>query len=126
MKIVHVGLIVSDLTTAGRFYSEILGLESAQRPELGFPGLFFNLADGQQIHLMQLDNPYQDCAQPAHGGRDHHVALSTGNLSAIRAKLDAANIAYTLSKSGRDALFTRDPDGNAIELCQMPTSRHEA
>ncbi len=119
MKIMHVGLIVGDLTAAASFYGDILGLKPAARPDLGFSGLFFDLADGQQIHLMQLDNPYQGCPQPAHGGRDRHVALSTDDLTAIRNKLDAAGIGYTMSKSGRAALFTRDPDGNVIELCEM-------
>ncbi|MDQ6987274.1 MAG: VOC family protein [Mariprofundaceae bacterium] len=118
MNIMHVGLLVSDLSAAGSFYGDILGLEMAERPDLGFPGLFFDLAGGQQIHLMQLDNPYRDCSRPAHGGRDRHVALSTDDLNAIRNKLDAAHISYTLSKSGRAALFTRDPDGNVIELCE--------
>jgi glyoxylase I family protein len=30
--------------------------------------------------------------------------------------LDGARIAYTLSRSGRAALFCRDPDGNALEF----------
>ncbi|MGR9099900.1 MAG: VOC family protein, partial [Gammaproteobacteria bacterium] len=27
---------------------------------------------------------------------------------------------YTLSKSGRQALFCRDPDGNALEILELP------
>ncbi|MDX8391854.1 MAG: VOC family protein [Mariprofundaceae bacterium] len=118
MKMMHVGLIVGDLIAAGSFYRDILGLKTAERPDLGFAGLFFDLENGQQIHLMQLHNPYLGYEQPAHGGRDRHVALCVDDLSAIRARLDAAAIAYTMSKSGRAALFTHDPDGNTIELCQ--------
>jgi len=29
-------------------------------------------------------------------------------------------VPYTLSRSGRRALFCRDPDGNAIELVEVP------
>jgi len=118
MRLFHVGLIVADLEKSADFYEGVLGLARAARPDLGFDGVFYDLGSGQQIHLMQLDNPYQDCAQPAHGGRDHHVALYVDDFTAIRNKLDAANIPYTPSKSGRAALFTRDPDGNAVELCQ--------
>jgi glyoxylase I family protein len=30
-----------------------------------------------------------------------------------------AGISYTLSKSGRPAIFARDPDGNALEFTQV-------
>jgi glyoxylase I family protein len=33
--------------------------------------------------------------------------------------LDAAGIGYTLSRSGRRALFCRDPDQNALEFIQQ-------
>ncbi|GAV20075.1 glyoxylase I family protein [Mariprofundus micogutta] len=116
MQIKHVGLIVSDLEQAAEFYEGILGLQRIKRPELGFAGLWYGLEEGQQIHLMQLDDPYADCNRPAHGGRDHHVALMTDHFDAIRAQLESAGIDYTMSKSGRDALFCRDPDNNTIEL----------
>ena len=35
-----------------------------------------------------------------------------------------AGIPYTMSKSGRPVIFTRDPDGNALE-CQ-PSYMHDA
>jgi glyoxylase I family protein len=41
------------------------------------------------------------------------------SLEGLRARLDAAGLTYTLSQSGRPALFTRDPDGNALELVQV-------
>lgn len=116
MKIMHVGLIVSDLKMAAQFYEGILGLSPIQRPQLGFDGLWYGLEGGQQIHLMLLDNPYAGCEKPAHGGRDNHLAMVVDDFDGIRARLDAAGIAVTLSKSGRNALFCRDPDGNTIEL----------
>jgi glyoxylase I family protein len=53
-----------------------------------------------------------------HGGRDRHVALSVADMDVLMAALEAAGVAYTLSRSGRRALFCRDPDGNAIELVE--------
>jgi len=116
MRIAHIGLIVSNLERSALFYERILGLKRIERPDLAFDGIWFGLKDGQQIHLMLLDNPYSDCEKPAHGGRDNHVALQVDNYNAIRQRLDAANITCTISKSGRSALFCRDPDGNTIEL----------
>jgi len=116
MKMVHIGLIVADLERSAVFYDRILGLKRIERPELGFDGLWFGLGGGQQIHLMLLNNPYAYSEKPPHGGRDNHVALQTDALDVIRLRLDTARIRYTMSKSGRDALFCRDPDGNTIEL----------
>jgi len=118
MNIAHIGLIVSELQRAAEFYEQILGLARIRRPDLGFDGLWFGLEGGQQIHLMLLDNPYAACKKPAHGGRDNHVALHTHDFDVIHQRLDAAHIPYTMSKSGRTALFCRDPDGNTIELIQ--------
>jgi catechol 2,3-dioxygenase-like lactoylglutathione lyase family enzyme len=51
-----------------------------------------------------------------HGGRDRHVALAVSDLAQLIERLNQAGVAYTLSSSGRRALFCRDPDGNALEL----------
>jgi len=118
MRIAHIGLLVSDLERAASFYEQILGLTRIDRPALAFDGIWYGLAGGQQIHLMLLDNPYADCEKPEHGGRDHHAALQTHDFDIIRQRLDVADIRYTTSKSGRAALFCRDPDGNTIELIQ--------
>lgn len=117
MRLLHIGLIVTDLERSAAFYEEILGLGRDPRPELGFDGVFYGLGGGQQIHLMRLDDPYQGIERPAHGGRDNHVALAVDDLEAIRARLDTAAIPYTKSRSGRAAIFCRDPDGHAVELC---------
>ncbi len=118
MKLVHVGLLVADLDAAATFYEQVLGLCRAPRPELGFDGIFYRLEGGGQIHLMRLDNPCTGCHVPEHGGRDRHLALAVADLQGIRRALEHAGIPYTMSRSGRAALFCRDPDGNAIELLQ--------
>ena len=113
----HASLIVADLERSLVFYSEILGLQQIDRPDLGFPGAWFQLGD-QQIHLLELENPDPILGRPAHGGRDRHVALNALSLASVQDALDKAGIVYTMSKSGRRALFCRDPDGNAIEIIE--------
>ena len=119
MRLLHVGLIIADMVKAAAFYEGILGLKPDTRPHLGFEGLFYDLGEGQQLHLMCIANPYEGYSQPEHGGRDRHVALAVKDLSAIRQRLDKHKITYTMSKSGRAALFCHDADGNAIELCEV-------
>ena len=72
----------------------------------------------QQIHLLELIAEDTDHRLPEHGGRDRHVALEVSQLDEVMLALDRAAVDYTLSRSGRRALFCRDPDGNAIELIE--------
>jgi glyoxylase I family protein len=92
-------------------------MQQTDRPDLGFPGAWLQLG-AQQIHLLELENPDPTTGRPEHGGRDRHVALSVPNLEPVREALDQNGIAYSLSKSGRKALFCRDRDGNALEILQ--------
>lgn len=114
----HASLIVSDTAASLIFYCDIIGLQQTDRPDLGFPGAWLQLG-GQQIHLLELENPDPTTGRPEHGGRDRHVALSVQELAPIQQVLDKTGTAYTLSKSGRLALFCRDPDGNALEILQQ-------
>lgn len=114
--ILHASVIVQDTHRALAFYHDILGLAVADdRPELGYPGAWLNLGE-QQIHLLELPNPDSAAERPSHGGRDRHIAIAVHGFDALRQSLDSNGISYTLSKSGRRALFVRDPDGNTLEL----------
>ncbi len=118
-EIHHASLVVADTAKSLNFYSGVLGMRQTERPELPFPGAWL-LVGAQQIHLLELENPDPTTGRPQHGGRDRHVALSVPDLEAVRARLEKHNVAYTLSISGRKALFCRDLDGNAIEILQLP------
>ncbi|RMD62542.1 MAG: glyoxalase [Planctomycetota bacterium] len=118
MRLHHAALIVDDLEAAARFYEEVLGLKRDERPAHDFPGIYYRLAGGAQLHLMELPDPCGLHARPDHPGRDRHIALSVENLAPVRARLEAAGIAWTASRSGRAAVFVRDPAGNAIELVE--------
>jgi len=120
LHLLHVSMIISDLEKSAYFYENILGLKRDARPDLDFDGLFYRLGSNQQLHLMCVHNPYQNCEKPKHGGRDFHIALGVTCIQGTCEKMAQAGIVYTLSRSGRAALFCHDPDGNAVELCEMP------
>lgn len=113
----HTSLIVTNTSDSLDFYCNTLGMEQVERADLPFPGAWLGIGN-QQIHLLELPNPDPVDGRPEHGGRDRHVAIVVRNLEAIRKSLDAADITYTLSRSGRAALFCRDPDGNALEMIE--------
>lgn len=120
LAIQHVSVLVADTQQSLLFYRDVLGLaEDPQRPDLGYPGAWLTVG-AQQIHLLELPNPDPVTGRPVHGGRDRHCALTLRDLDALRRRLEAASIPYTLSKSGRRALFCRDPDNNALEFIEAP------
>ena len=123
-QLLHASILVVDVERARAFYEGVLGLPASdKRPDLGYPGVWYELG-AQQIHLIAAaaaPQPMHDAhdAHDAHGGRDRHIALAIDDLAALKAKLNALGVAYTLSRSGRRALFCRDPDGNALEFVEV-------
>lgn len=119
--LLHAGLLVADLTRARSFYESVLGLSGVpNRPDLPYPGAWYELGGSQQLHLMNLPNPDVASIRPQHGGRDHHIALGVKNMAALKSRFDAAGVKYTVSQSGRAALFCRDPDMNTLEFVEVP------
>lgn len=113
----HISLIVSDTERSLAFYRDMLGLTVDDRRDLSFPGAWL-LVGGQQIHLLELPNPDPVEHRPQHGGRDRHLALVVKDLDPLVERLERAEIAFTRSRSGRRAIFCRDPDANAVELVE--------
>jgi glyoxylase I family protein len=118
----HVAIIVESLERSMEFYGDMLGLEiNPERPEdkLPYRGAWLWIGP-EMIHLMELPNP--DCAhvefRPTHGGRDRHFCIGVKNLKPLTDCLDARGVAYTASKSGRPAIFFRDPDANTLEVVE--------
>lgn len=119
VSLLHASLLVADLARARAFYEGVLGLiPNPARPDMSFAGIWYDIGAGQ-IHLINLPNPDPVTGRPQHGGRDRHTALGVSDFATMRARLDAAGLPYTLSRSGRTALFVRDPDGNALELVEV-------
>ncbi|XP_075264335.1 uncharacterized protein LOC142356274 [Convolutriloba macropyga] len=117
----HVAIIVSDLARSMEFYCGVLGLSvNEERPhdKLPYAGAWLWIGP-EMIHLMELPNPDPLEGRPAHGGRDRHFCVGVESVEAITGKLDGAGIEYTASKSGRPAIFFRDPDMNTVECVEV-------
>lgn len=115
LAIHHLSLLVADTDRALGFYCDLLGLNVIERPALGFPGAWLAVGD-RQLHLLELPNPDPREGRPDHVGRDRHLAFTVEGLGLLEERLIQAGVPYTRSKSGRNAIFCRDPDGNGIEL----------
>ena len=119
LQIHHASVVVADSQRALEFYLDILGMQlDPSRPDLGFPGAWLKVGE-QQIHLLEVKNPDTVEGRPAHAGRDRHTALHVRGLDELEQRLKTAGIRYTRSRSGRKAIFCRDPDGNGIEFVEV-------
>ncbi|KAG6590012.1 hypothetical protein SDJN03_15435, partial [Cucurbita argyrosperma subsp. sororia] len=117
----HVGVLCENLERSLHFYLNILGLkinEARPHDKLPYRGAWLWVG-AEMIHLMELPNPDPLSGRPEHGGRDRHTCIGIRDVSKLKVILDKAGIPYTLSKSGRPAIFTRDPDANALEFTQL-------
>lgn len=119
LSIHHSSLIVANTQASLKFYTGTLGLNQLKRPDLPFPGAWLEVGS-QQLHLLELENPDSTTGRPKHGGRDRHVALYVLKLELIIQALEKADVTFTMSMSGRPALFCRDLDGNALEFIEKP------
>lgn len=119
MGLHHGSLIVQDLAVSLDFYCHILGMENnLLRPEMDFEGAWLDVGE-QQIHLLKLPRTEQLILLPEHAGRDRHLAIYVNQIDGIKKNLQLNQIHFTLSRSGRQALFCRDPDGNGLEFIKV-------
>jgi glyoxylase I family protein len=114
----HAALLVADLAKAEHFYGTVLGLAKVDRA-LKFPGAWYEVG-GIQIHLMAASAVTLDVQDSEKWGRNRHLAFAVPDLALAQALLLANDCPIQMSASGRAALFTRDPDGNIIEINQHP------
>ena len=109
--LLHVNVEVTDVPRALAFY-RLFGLEEIER--LGTPGregAWFRFPNGCELHLSK---------GPAHPPGRMHFAILVEDLEAVRAAVvDAgAPIENEREIPGVARFFTRDPDGNRIEVSQ--------
>ena len=107
----HVNVEVTDMERALAFY-RLLGLQEIERA--GSParaGAWFRFPQGHELHL---------AVGPAHAPSRAHFAIYVEDLAKARSLLEAVGAAIESEREipGISRFFTRDPDGNRIEIVQ--------
>lgn len=114
----HISINVARNEEAEPFYLDVLGLKKLPRPDFGFPGSWLELADGRQVHLIQVE----DWTAP----KGQHFALHVADLDAVKAELEGRGVKVSkvseIDGVGRQCFF-KDPCGNGIELNEPLASR---
>lgn len=112
----HASFPVRDLERSRRFYAEALGLEEAPRPDLGFPGAWYRVGDGQ-IHLLATPPGVEvGSPPPALNPMAAHTALAIADYDRVLAALKARGLEVLETSAAIGQMWVRDPDGHILEL----------
>ncbi len=108
----HMALVVRDLEKCVRFYERVIGLQTIERPDFGFPGHWFQVGEKSQLHLMVMNEAIPETMR--------HMAIEVEDFGAAINILETEGIQITDGPGkrvdGSDYLFCKDPDGNLIEI----------
>ena len=122
----HAALICSDVEQTIRFYQGLLGFPLVElvenRDYAGSSHLFFDV--GNSTLLGFFDFPGLGLEPGVESiGSVQHIAISVASeqWNQIRARLDAADIAYVGPDIGiPESMYFRDPDGIGLEMLSDP------
>src|SRR6185437_11068751 len=111
-RIDHVAIDITDVEKARAFYGGLLGLKEIPRPtSFTFGGAWYQIGP-EVLHLVSR----AERLAPA----PHHFCLWVSNVHAAAEVVKAAGCEVVWDTKfkipGIDRFFTRDPDGNRVEL----------
>ena len=100
-----------------RFYCDVIGLEEGPRPPFRSRGHWLYGGGRDLMHLTVAEEAAD--ASPRDSGWFDHYAFAACDVTATRARLDAAGVAYEVDEvpaRGEVQLFLTDPAGVGVEL----------
>jgi catechol 2,3-dioxygenase-like lactoylglutathione lyase family enzyme len=116
----HVIVTVTDVEKARWFYGQVLGLSELERPDFGFPGIWYRLAGDVQLHIIANEQLTRSGTErEAFEIRYPHFALWTSDADRTADELAAAGVRvhdFVSTPTQLRQLFVKDPDGNMIEF----------
>ncbi|MFN8594343.1 MAG: VOC family protein [Thermomicrobiales bacterium] len=118
-------LEVADLAAAEQFYHEVIGLPVAARWEEPRPAVWLSLGREGFLGLWPPQTGGAVAIHGGTGGRQVHYAirLPIGTIDEMRERLTTLGYTVETRDFGRGnlAIYTRDPDGNVLELTERRT-----
>ena len=141
LGVMAVGLVVSDIATSEKFYTEVLGmvpagefsLDKTWSEEAGAAGgkpfsvKMFKLQNRKSATILKLAYFDETAPRPQATGVDSHagvnyLTLHYDNIHEVMKRVDKAGIATLgwVKREGYQLAFIRDPDGMFIEIVGPP------
>jgi catechol 2,3-dioxygenase-like lactoylglutathione lyase family enzyme len=126
-RMLHLGILVGDLSASRKFYGDILGFHEIWRGSRDGAILSWTnmqVPDGEDYIEFML---YKDLPDPDKRGTAHHICLMTPDLAQAKAKLETRGALYTKPMEIRTGTNRRrqmnlyDPDGTRVELMEPVT-----
>ncbi len=110
----HAGFLVTDIERAAAFYEEVFGLQNLVRPDFGFPGRWYDLHNGNQLHLMSLENmPDHQTDDPKF---DRHIAITVPDIEQTADELEKMGVEFARGQRSRWCSAT---------FCPRPRWQHD-
>ncbi len=117
--LIHVNIKTLDLETTDRFYTEVLGMTFANRPELGVPGSWYDFKE-TQVHVLAGEAALNaDGSYTPGGGAVDHVALSAHDYDEMKEIIQKSGYDFKENDlPGADLwqIFVKDPNEVTYEL----------
>ena len=115
-RVDHVSFPVRDLARSLAFYRDVLGLQPAPRPDLGFSGAWLQAGDAQ-VHLLEVPADFEGGTPPPHlNPLAGHTAFAIEDYDATLATLQRHELDVLALGPAAGQMWVRDPDGHIIEL----------
>ena len=124
----HVALTATDLERSRRFYRDVIGLREIDRPPFSFRGAWFEVAGGQQLHLIVHDRATLRVSKGL-DSRDNHLAIRVASygeavdfLRSLGYREDAPDLDLMKMRlqahavAGFPQIYILDPDRHVIEI----------
>lgn len=124
----HATLNCRDVRRSVAFYREVLGFHEVRRPAFPFAGAWlYREGLGVMVHLNE--DPHLAPPSERIETRRWHLAFRVASYDEAVSGLQARGLNYverTLPEHGFRQVFIHDPDGNIIELTEIPDAEEMA
>ncbi len=110
----HVNIDTTRLDETVAFYTDVLGMTVRPKPS-GNPGAWLYVGEQAAVHINVVTEPTGSDST----GAFNHVAFDASDVDGLVAALAAGNHPHAVSERrdlGITQVFTRDPNGVAVEL----------
>jgi catechol 2,3-dioxygenase-like lactoylglutathione lyase family enzyme len=115
----HVTINTGDLNATQRFYTEVVGLELALRPDLGVPGIWLKGRGQDQAIIHVLEVASREPVGSKERATVDHIALHATDFERARLQLETLGLPWcgnVIADFGLWQLMFYDPNGVLIEL----------